>query len=92
MGIRLKLEALRKPAVLSSWALDLTVVFVLLSIRWNAMVRADPGLEATQALPNWWWGWGNLQDWLLIGPDAGNWAANAEAWRSCIFLEISTKF
>lgn len=71
----------------ASWALDLTVIYLVLSIRWMALVRSDPGLEATSQLPQWWWEWGNLQDWLLIGPDAGNWAANAEAWRAGVALD-----
>ncbi|MEC7239707.1 MAG: glycosyltransferase family 39 protein [Myxococcota bacterium] len=79
MGIRMNPKG--TPRVWASWLFDLTMVVVILSIRWDATVRADPGLDATSSLPTWWWGWGNLQDWLLIGPDAGNWAANAEAWR-----------
>ena len=82
MGIGVSIEGLKRPKALASWAFDLLVLALLLSIRWDAVVRADPGLSATAELPSWWWGWGNLQDWLLIGPDAGNWAANAEAWQN----------
>ena len=87
MGIPVKLESIKRPQVLASWAFDIALVFVLLSIRWDAVVRGDPELEATLNLPSWWWSWGNLQDWLLIGPDAGNWAANAEAWREGTSLD-----
>lgn len=63
-----------------SIAFDLAIVFVLLNLRFTALVRGDPGLAATESLPNWWWNFGGIQDWLLIGADAGNWASNAEAW------------
>jgi hypothetical protein len=65
---------------LLSVALDLAVIGTLLGLRYTALVRGDPGLDATSSLPNWWWNWGSIQDWLLVGADAGNWASNASAW------------
>ena len=41
MGIRMKPKG--TPKVWASWLLDLTMVVVILSIRWDATVRADPG-------------------------------------------------
>ncbi len=65
-----------------SWGLDLAVVVLLLAIRWSAQQRGAPDAEVLGLgdLPSWWWQVGSLHDWLLAGPDAGNWAANARAW------------
>jgi hypothetical protein len=65
---------------LLSTGFDLAIIWLLLSLRFTAIVKADPGLDATASLPSWWWNWGSIQDWLLVGADAGNWASNAEAW------------
>lgn len=68
--------------IIFSIAFDLAIVFVLLNLRFTALIRDDPALNATASLPSWWWNWGGIQDWLLIGADAGNWASNAQAWAS----------
>ena len=64
------------------WVLDLLAVLLLFWIRWGAHVREapDPAMTGVAALPSWWWTWGSVHDWVLVGPDAGHWAANAEAW------------
>jgi|GEM_PF-2431819 len=72
----------RNRKTIASVGFDLLCIWLILSIRWEGQTRLDPGLGETAHLPSWWWDWGNLQDWLLIGPDAGNWARNAEAWAS----------
>ena len=45
-----------------SIAFDLAIVFVLLNLRFTALVRGDPGLTATESLPTWWWNFGGIQD------------------------------
>ena len=63
-------------------ALDVAICGVLLAVRWAAGVREvpDASLEMAADLPSWWWRFGSIHDWILVGPDAGNWAANAQAW------------
>ena len=62
--------------------LDVAICGVLLAVRWSAGVREvpDASLEMAADLPSWWWRFGSIHDWILVGPDAGNWAANAQAW------------
>ena len=61
---------------------DLLVVWALFAIRWEAQPHGvpDSSLQVATDLPSWWWSYGSLHDWLLVGPDAGNWAANAQNW------------
>jgi hypothetical protein len=72
------------------WAFDLAVLGLLLSIRWAAQNRGAPdiALLGLDDLPGWWWQVGSLHDWLLVGPDAGNWAANARAWQEGLPLDV----
>ena len=70
------------------WGFAITVVvsivvaWLVISIRKSAQLLGPTEEYAAIAatLPEWWWSHGNLHDWLLVGPDAGNWAANARAW------------
>jgi len=61
---------------------DVAICWVFLAVRWAAGVREvpDASLKMAADLPSWWWNVGSLHDWILVGPDAGNWAANAQAW------------
>ena len=61
---------------------DLLVVCALFAVRWQAQPHGlpDTPIQAVSELPNWWWSIGSLHDWLLVGPDAGNWATNAQNW------------
>ena len=61
---------------------DLLIVYLLLAVRWSAQPHGLPELSTQDfsGLPSWWWSYGSLHDWLLVGPDAGNWAANAQNW------------
>ncbi len=61
---------------------DLLVILALLAVRWGAQPHGvpDTSIQAIAELPNWWWNYGSFHDWLLVGPDAGNWAANAQNW------------
>ena len=59
---------------------DTLLVVIVLGIRWSAQIRGAPNLEQTKELPEWWWRFGSLSDWLLHpGPDAGLWAENARS-------------
>lgn len=73
-----------------SAGVDVAAVLLLLSIRWSAQHRGAPdaALVGLGELPGWWWQVGTLHDWLLVGPDAGNWAANARAWLEGAPLDV----
>ena len=57
---------------------DVGVVALLLWIRWSAHVRGAPPwlAEGFADVPAWWWTVGSRADLVLVGPDAGHWAAN----------------
>ena len=71
-----------KLRLIATLVFDLLVVCAVLSVRWQAQPHGLPDLSmsAVSDLPRWWWNYGSLYDWLLAGPDAGNWAANAQNW------------
>ncbi|MFT5582504.1 MAG: hypothetical protein ACI9VR_000080 [Cognaticolwellia sp.] len=63
-------------------AVDALAVVLVLWLRWLAwpVGQSDPVTPGLQDIPASAWQWGGPGDFVLYGPDAGNWAANAEAW------------
>ena len=60
--------------------IDVIVVALVLAIRWSALVRGAPdvAIEGVGELPQWWWQYGSIHDWVLVGPDAGNWPSETD--------------
>lgn len=67
--------------ILPGLALDLFVLWAIGVVRSWAQWRGAPdaSVVGVEDIPEGWWRFGSLTDLLLIGPDAGNWAANAQA-------------
>ncbi len=63
-------------------AVDALAVTWVLWLRWLAwpVGQSDPVSRGLQDIPASAWQWGGPGDFVLHGPDAGNWAANAQAW------------
>jgi hypothetical protein len=72
-----------KPHVLLALGvlLDVALVIAVLRVRVSAWYRGqnDPPVAGLDDVSDAWWAWGGPHDFLLYGPDAGNWAANARA-------------
>lgn len=58
---------------------DLGVIAFLAHIRGLAWHRGRPAHVPEIDVPEWWWQYGTSSDFVLFGPDAGNWASNARA-------------
>jgi len=72
---------------LAGWAWDVAAVAAALYVRALAQPRGAPTDPPPDA-PDWWWRLGNAHDLVLEGPDAGHWAANAQAWLDGAPLDI----
>lgn len=61
---------------------DAGAVALVFWLRWLAWPRgqSDPAAPGLGDIPASAWTWGGPADFVLYGPDAGNWAANAQAW------------
>ena len=60
-------------------AFDVFVVWLVFQVRSWAWFKGDLGRDGFDDVPASWWEYGSAADLLLFGPDAGNWAANAQA-------------
>lgn len=78
------------PTRAAGWLVDLGVLAWLLNLRWVAQWRGRPDAlpEGLEGIPEAWWRVGTLSDMLLYGPDSGNWAWNAHAFRVGAQLDI----
>ncbi len=74
-------QARRRIRKLRNWGVAVGLVLLRLWLRPVGPGPDDAGAIETlgPALPEGWQRWGVVQDWLLVGPDAGAWAEAAVA-------------
>ncbi len=73
-----------------AWALvDALALGVVFWLRWLAWPRgqSEPPSPGLADITDQAWAWGGPADFVLFGPDAGNWAANAQAWAAGAALD-----